>query len=169
MIKRISVFGSSMPNPGDQAYEEALHLGRLLGRNGYTVLTGGYIGTMQAVSQGAAESGAHVIGVTCDEIEAYRPVGPNRWVSEEIRLSTLRERVFTLISECDAAIALPGGVGTFLEIITMWNNLLIKALVPRPLLLVGSGWKTTIGTFFESMNPYLSASQREIRYFCSRN
>lgn len=154
-----------MPKPGDSAYNEAYNLGRLLGINGNTILTGGYIGTMLAVSQGAAESGAHVIGVTCDEIEAYRPVHPNRWLSKEIKLSTLRERVFTLISECDAAIALPGGVGTFLEIITMWNNLLIKALAPRPLLLVGSGWKTTIRIFFDTMDPYVSNSHRELVTF----
>ena len=47
----------------------------------------------------------------------------------------------------------------------MWNNLIIKALDPRPLLLAGSGWKTTIRFFFETMEPYLSSPQREIITF----
>ena len=73
---RITVFGGSKPRPSQPAYQEALLLGQLLGSQGYTVLTGGYIGTMEAVSRGAAESGGHVIGVTCDEIERWRPVAP---------------------------------------------------------------------------------------------
>jgi uncharacterized protein (TIGR00725 family) len=104
---------------------------------GYAVLTGGYIGTMEAVSRGAAEAGGHVIGVTCDEIEAWRVTHPNRWVMEERRYPALRQRITALIEGCDAAIALPGGPGTLTEISEMWNHLLIGAISPRPLILVG--------------------------------
>ena len=110
--KRVTVFGGSTPRAGEPAYEEALQLGRLLGQKGCVVLTGGYIGTMEAVSRGAAENSGHVIGVTCDEIETWRQVGPNKWVQEELRFATLRERLYALIENCDAAIALPGGIGT---------------------------------------------------------
>ena len=165
MNKRISVFGGSKPNPGESTYDEALSLGRALGKRKIAVLTGGYIGTMHAVSQGAAESGAHVIGVTCDEIEAYRPVSPNPWLSEEIRCTTLRERIYTLITECDAAIALPGGIGTLLEIVTMWNIILINAIAPRPILLLGSGWLTVVSSFFQTMDIYVPAPQRELVTF----
>lgn len=65
----IAVFGGSQPKEGDPAYAEAYELGSLLAQAGHTVLTGGYIGTMEAVSRGAAEAGGHVIGVTCEEIE----------------------------------------------------------------------------------------------------
>ncbi len=67
---RVSVFGGSQPKEGDAAYTEAQELGRLLAERGHTVLTGGYIGTMEAVSRGANEAGGHVIGVTCEDIEA---------------------------------------------------------------------------------------------------
>ena len=50
----ISVFGGSQPREGESAYTEAMELGRLLAQHGHTVLTGGYIGTMEAVSRGAA-------------------------------------------------------------------------------------------------------------------
>lgn len=39
----------------------------MLAERGHIVLNGGYIGTMEAVSRGAAEAGGHVIGVTCEE------------------------------------------------------------------------------------------------------
>src|SRR5262245_61788773 len=108
----ISVFGGSQPKEGSPAYYEAMELGRLLAQRGHTVLTGGYIGTMEAVSRGAHEAGGHVIGVTCEDIETWRPIKANRWVKEERRMKTLVERLHALIHESDAAMALPGGAGT---------------------------------------------------------
>ena len=157
---RVTVFGGSQPKPGDQAYQNAYKLGCLLGDAKHDVVTGGYIGTMEAVSRGAAENGGRVIGVTCNEIEAYRPVEPNRWVLEERRFTTLRERIFALMDGCDAALALPGGPGTLTEIAITWNHLLIGAIAPRPLILIGTGWQETIGGFFRSFDEYIPEAQR---------
>src|SRR4030067_1311509 len=118
MKTRITVFGGSQPKPGEPVYQDALHLGKLLAQQGYILLNGGYIGTMEALSRGAAESGGHVIGVTCDEIEAWRKVKANAWVKEERRYPTIRERLMALIESWDAALALPGGAGTLTEIDT---------------------------------------------------
>jgi len=107
---RVSVFGGSQPKEGDAAYAEAREVGRLLAERGHTVLTGGYIGTMEAVSRGAHEAGGHVIGVTCEDIEAWRKVKANSWVKEEIRKKTLVERLHTLIHESDAAFASPAAL-----------------------------------------------------------
>ena len=65
---RVTIFGGSKPKPGDQAYQDAYKLGCLLGDANHDVITGGYIGTMEAVSRGAAESSTQVIGVTGDQI-----------------------------------------------------------------------------------------------------
>ena len=82
---RVSVFGGSEPKEGMTAYTEAMELGRLLAERRHIVLTGGYIGTMEAVSRGAHEAGGHVIGVTCLDIERWRPRQANQWVIEEIK------------------------------------------------------------------------------------
>src|SRR5215831_16801474 len=74
-LMKVSVFGGSQPKEGSLPYAEARELGRMLAEGGHTVLTGGYIGTMEAVSRGAAESGGHVIGVTCEQIEQWRGIG----------------------------------------------------------------------------------------------
>jgi hypothetical protein len=156
----VTVFGGAQPRQGQPTYEAAIRLGKLLGDAGHTVLTGGYLGTMEAVSRGAAEAGAHVIGVTCEEIEAWRPVRANAWVKEEKRVATLRERIYTLIDLCDAAIALPGGPGTLAEIAVMWNHLLTRAIHPRALILVGFGWQATFNQFIESHDEYIPLEQR---------
>jgi uncharacterized protein (TIGR00730 family) len=154
-MKTITIFGGSKPLPGSPAYLEAHRLGRLLAGAGYAVQTGGYIGIMEAISRGASECGGHVIGVTCDEIEGWRPVAPNQWMMEEKRLPTLRERLFVLIDECDGAVALPGGIGTLAEIILSWAQLQIHPEDNRPLIVIGDGWEETINVFISNLNEYI--------------
>ena len=162
---RVSVFGGSQPKAGDASYEEARLLGELLAQRGHTVLTGGYIGTMEAVSRGASEAGGYVIGVTCEEIERWRKVSANRWVKEEIRKNTLIERLRVLIEECDAAIALPGGPGTLTEISLTWNLMIVESLRRRPLILIGDGWQSVFGQVFEKLGAYTSENQRNLLQF----
>ena len=162
---RVTVFGGSKPKAGEPAYEQALQLGRLLGQAGHTVLTGGYIGTMEAVSCGAAGSGGFVIGVTCDQIEAFRPGGANRWVQEEMRFETLRDRLYALIENCDAAMALPGGVGTLTEIAAMWSQLQTGAISPKPLILIGPGWQEVIEKFLAVFDAYVPEKHRHLLRF----
>ncbi|OGO21091.1 MAG: hypothetical protein A2Y54_00590 [Chloroflexi bacterium RBG_16_51_16] len=162
---KISVFGGSQPKSGDQSYLEAKELGKILAQRGHTVLTGGYIGTMEAVSRGAAEAGGQVIGVTCEDLERWRPVSRNKWVQEEWRKQTLFERLQALIENCDAAFALPGGPGTLTEIALTWNLMIIQSLPVRPLILIGNGWEKVFDQLFTSMESYVSNNQRELLVF----
>lgn len=162
---KITVFGGAQPKEGSPAYAEARALGKMLAERGHVVLTGGYMGTMEAVSRGASEAGGHVIGVTCEEIELWRKTKANRWVDEERKMTTLMERLEALIAGCDAAIALPGGPGTLTEISLMWNLMIVEALHRRPLVLVGSGWQSVFDQFLQSFSTYMPASQHELIRF----
>jgi len=162
---KVSVFGGSQPMEESTAYAEARELGKLLAQREHIVLTGGYIGVMEAVSRGAQEAGGHVIGVTCEDIEVWRPIKANSWVMEEIRKKTLLERLHTLIHECDAALALPGGAGTLTEISLLWNLMIVESLHRRPLILVGRGWQSTLDQFFKEFDSYMPSHQREILSF----
>ncbi|RJP51637.1 MAG: LOG family protein [Anaerolineaceae bacterium] len=164
---KVSVFGGSQPKEGDAAYEEARTLGKLLAERGHVLLNGGYIGTMEAVSRGAAEAGGHVIGVTCEDIEAWRGVGVNRWVKEERKKKTLIERLKVLIEECDAAIALPGGPGTLTEIMLTWNLMIVESRHRSPLILVGAGWLSTFDQFFHEFMSYMPHNQRDLLQFAA--
>ena len=161
----ITIFGGSQPQPGSPAYTEAYELGSLLAQAGHTVLTGGYIGTMEAVSRGANEAGGHVIGVTCSDIEAWRPIKPNVWVKEERRFATLQERLNELVLACDAAIALPGGPGTLTEIALTWNLMIVNSMPPKPLILTGAGWRSVMESLFASFKVYIPQNQRDLLQF----
>ncbi len=140
-----------------------------LAQAGHTVLTGGYIGTMEAVSRGAVEAGGHVIGVTCAEIEAWRAVKPNAWVQEERRFATMQERLNELVKACDAAIALPGGPGTLTEIALTWNLMIVHSLQPKPLILIGTGWRMVMAALTVSFDGYIPQNQRDLLQFAPDN
>ena len=157
----ISVFGGAAPKMGEPAYEEARRLGYLLGSEGHTLLTGGYIGVMEAVSRGGREAGAHVIGATCEQIEkCHLDRKPNSFLSEEWRFETLQARLFSLIERCDLAIAMPGGAGTLAEVSIMWNEMIIEAIPHRPLILFGEQWQKTFSHFIEQFDSYISPRDR---------
>ncbi|NLB71828.1 MAG: LOG family protein [Chloroflexi bacterium] len=161
----VSVFGSAFPTPGQPSYQDALELGRLLGQNGFSVMTGGYCGTMEAVSHGANEAGANVIGVTCRQIEDYRPTGANQWVKDIQATDLLSERIEVLTSQADAFIALPGGVGTLVEVAMVYNKMAINSIPSRILILIGEGWKQTFDAFFNGQADNLNAHIRRIPQF----
>lgn len=150
MKKRtISIFGSARPEKDTAVYQTAQKLGRELAEAGYTVMTGGYMGTMEAVSHGAHLAGGHVVGVTSDRVEIFRPIGPNPWIKQEIRFTSLRDRLLHLVHENDGMIALPGGIGTLTEVAMAWNGLQTGELPRRPLLLLGGTWRTSLTMFFD--------------------
>ena len=149
-VKTISVFGSSAPRPGDETYEVARSVGRLLAEAGFAVATGGYAGTMEAVSRGAAEAGGHVIGVGAQRIEQFRPGGLNEWVQEVVYYDTLQERVLHLVHNNDGMVVLPGGIGTLSELALAWSFLQVGEIDARPLVLLGELWQETMETFIHS-------------------
>lgn len=145
----ISVFGSSMPQPGSADYEAARDLGRRLAQAGFTVQTGGYVGVMEGVSRGANEAGGHVIGVTCDQIEEFRPLDANSWVNQEVRYPTVRERVLYLVDHCDGIIVMPGGIGTLSEFALAWSFAQVGEMPIKPIIPVGGLWQRTLAAFVD--------------------
>jgi uncharacterized protein (TIGR00730 family) len=163
----VSVFGGSAPRPGQPAYEEARLLGEKLAQAGWTVATGGYTGVMEAASRGACEAGGHVIGVTCGLIEEWRGLRANAWVKEEKRFATLRERLSHLVEFCDAAVALPGGIGTLSEIALTWSLLQTGEIARKPFVLLGPVWHATVSAFLREGGMYLQAGDEKLVYLAN--
>ena len=143
----VAVFGSSRIGPDDPDYHQAERLGRLLGEAGWTVATGGHDGAMAAVSRGAREAGAHVVGVTMPGPQGR---SPNAWVAEERPADDLFARLRMLL-DADAWIAVAGGVGTLAEIAVAWNLMQNAHVAPRPLIVVGAGWRTVLDSLGDAL------------------
>jgi uncharacterized protein (TIGR00725 family) len=145
----ISVFGSSQVQSGSELYNVGHEMGRLLGTMGCDVMTGGYTGVMEAVSKGAHQVGAHVIGVTMGRF-ADRV---NRFVVDEIRTANFYERFHYLIEKADGYVALGGGIGTLAEVSFAWQEILIGMVPRRPLVLVGADWRAMYESWCAHMVP----------------
>ena len=136
MSERVAaVFGSSRTSPDDPDYHQAERLGRLLGEAGWTVATGGHDGAMAAVSRGAREAGAHVVGVTMPGPQGR---SPNAWVAEERPADDLFARLRMLL-DADAWIAVA------------WNLMQNAHVAPRPLIVVGTGWRTVLDSLGDAL------------------
>jgi uncharacterized protein (TIGR00730 family) len=163
--RTITVFGSATTRPGDFDYEEAQSLGGSLASMGWAVATGGYAGTMEAVSRGAKQAGGHTLGVTCDQIEAWRGAIRNAWVDEEIRHKTLRGRLYELIQRGQILVAMPGGIGTLSEVALSWSLIQTGEIDPRPLILVGQMWRATFDTFLTTAGSYVPTAHGSLLTF----
>jgi uncharacterized protein (TIGR00730 family) len=116
--KTITIFGTSNAKPGDEVFELAFELGRLCAEAGYTIVNGGYGGTMLAAAKGAKQASGKAIGVTC---RAFGRKGPNEFITEQIETDSLNQRIAKLIELGEAFVVLPGGTGTLLELADIWE------------------------------------------------
>ncbi len=139
--RTIAVFGSSRREADGPFYREAYELGGVLARAGYAVLSGGYGGSMEAVSRGAAEAEGRVIGVTC---AIFDPLPPNRWLTEEVKAPTLIDRLAIMLDRADGFVAVRGGIGTLSEVTLAWSLLQTRSLNGKPLVLLGADWQPVL-------------------------
>lgn len=134
----LAVFGSSTVQPGDAAYSLGIDLGRAAAVAGAAVMTGGYHGTMAAVSRGAHEAGGHVVGVTVELFERRGPA--NEWVRERVHTPDLYERLRFLVERADGFVVLPGSVGTLTELFLTWTLVGVGGRDAAPIVLLGRHW-----------------------------
>jgi hypothetical protein len=138
--KFVTVFGSSIPQPGDLEYEAAYQLGKKLALNGLNVCSGGFHGIMDAVSKGAIEAGGEAIGVTLD---IYKAV-PSKYLTKQIACLTLQDRLKNLIDIGDAYVVLQGGTGTLLELALVWEYMNKNMISPKPFACHSNLWKQIV-------------------------
>jgi uncharacterized protein (TIGR00730 family) len=136
----ITVFGSGLSKPDDPPYESARALGAALAQEGWVVCSGGHSGVMEAVSRGAKEAGGRTLGVTAKSSS----LRANRWIDEEIRVDTWRERLFELIARGHGYVACPGGTGTLVELAVVWEMLNKRVMPPKPMIVLGNFWQPVI-------------------------
>ena len=152
MTTAITIFGGSRVARDTAEYQAAQRLGRALAERGFSVVTGGYNGVMEAVSRGAKEAGGQVIGVTVEVIARNFERAANEWVDQEIQTTALLERIDKLIELGSGYVVLPGGSGTLAELGVVWNLAYLGALHGKPIVVVGRGWEKVLRTLLEELH-----------------
>jgi len=135
---RVTIFGSARAKPGTIAYEETKRVSRALAEMGCDIITGGGPGLMQAANEGVAAGGpSKSMGIRVN-LPFEQEVNPFVQLGFEHRTFFTRLHHFVLAS--DAFIVAPGGIGSVLEIMMIWQLLQVRHLEDTPLILVGKMW-----------------------------
>ena len=135
---RVTIFGSARAKPGTIAYEETKRVSKALAEMGCDIITGGGPGLMQAANEGVDLAGeARSLGIRVD-LPFEQEVNPFVELAFEHRTFFTRLHHFVLAS--DAFIVAPGGIGTVLETMMIWQLLQVRHLEHTPLIMVGKMW-----------------------------
>ena len=146
---RVTIFGSARAKPGTVAYEETKRAAHALAEMGCDIITGGGPGLMQAANAGVDLAGeAQSMGIRVD-LPFEQEVNPFVELAFEHRTFFTRLHHFVLAS--DAFIVAPGGIGTVLETMMIWQLLQVRHLERTPLILVGQMWPGLVEWVREAM------------------
>lgn len=146
---RVTIFGSARAKPGTVAYDETKRVAKALAAMGCDIITGGGPGLMQAANEGVdAADGSKSVGIRID-LPFEQEVNPFVELAYEHRTFFTRLHHFVLAS--DAFIVAPGGIGTVLETMMIWQLLQVRHLKQTPLILVGKLWPGLIEWVRSSM------------------
>lgn len=139
----VSVFGSTRIGSDDPAYALAEQIGRLLAQHGYTVMSGGGPGVMEAANKGAYEAGGVSIGLN---IELPNQQAPNRYLTKLVNFQHFFVRKVIFVKHSIAFVILPGGFGTLDELFESVMLIQTQKIKPFPVILVGSEyWRGLLG------------------------
>jgi hypothetical protein len=133
----VTVFGSARFPEGHPWYELAREVGRAIAREGWTVMTGGGPGIMEAASRGAREAGGPSVGCS---IALPREQKPNPYLDRFVEFEHFFVRKVMLVKYSHAFVVLPGGFGTMDEVfetLTLAQTGKIHAL---PVVAMGSSY-----------------------------
>jgi uncharacterized protein (TIGR00730 family) len=130
----VTVFGSARFKEGHRYYELGREVGSKLSLAGFTVMTGGGPGIMEAANRGAKDVGGRSIG--CN-IELPVEQKPNPYLDHWITFRHFFVRKLMLVKYSYAFIALPGGFGTLDEIFETATLIQTGKINQFPLVLMG--------------------------------
>src|SRR6516165_12036710 len=138
---RVTIFGSARAGPGTFVYEEVKRVAAALAEMGCDIITGGGPGLMQAANEGAAQANApernRSVGI---RVELPFEQEANPFVQQAFEHKTFFTRLHHFVLTSDAFVVTPGGIGTVLELMMVWQLLQVKHLHDTPLILVGQMW-----------------------------
>ncbi|MCF8043653.1 MAG: TIGR00730 family Rossman fold protein [Desulfarculaceae bacterium] len=135
--KGVSIFGSARVAPDSPEYKLAENMGRQLVEAGFSVITGGGGGVMEAGNKGATEAGGHSIGLNIELPFEQRP-NPYANVRLDFRYFFVRKVIFVKYSV--AYIVMPGGFGTLDEMAEALTLIQTRRIRPFPVILMGSDY-----------------------------
>jgi uncharacterized protein (TIGR00730 family) len=136
---RVTVFGSARTQPGHWVYEEVKQMCSSLSAMNCDIITGGGPGLMQAANEGAhSAASTQSVGI---RVHLPFEQKANPFVENVFEHGTFFTRLHHFVLMSDAYIVAPGGIGTVLEAMMIWQLLQVRQLNETPLIFAGPMWR----------------------------
>ena len=159
----VSIFGSARVKAGEPYYEKTVVLARRLAQEGFSVITGGGPGIMEAANKGAAEGGGKSVGMN---IRLPFEQKPNPYANIHIDYKYFFIRKVMFVKYALAYIILPGGFGTLDELFEAFTLIQTKRIRSFPVILVGSEfWKGLLDWIRKTLIREGMIQQEDLHYF----
>ncbi len=157
----VTVFGSARLKEGTPTYQKSIEVGKKLADNGYSVITGGSFGIMEATNKGAkASTHAESIGLNIDL--PFETSG-NAFLDRELKFDYFFVRKVMLVRYSLAYIAMPGGFGTLDELFEVLTLIQTQKSSPSAVILIGKDYWSKLFEFMEtSMMEYGTINQADL-------
>ena len=133
----VSIFGSARTVPGERVYQLAETVAGKLAQAGYSVISGGGGGVMEAANKGAAEAGGMSVGLN---IELPQEQHPNPYANCQLEFHYFFVRKVMFVKYAVAYIIMPGGFGTLDELFEAVTLIQTRRIRPFPVILMGSDY-----------------------------
>lgn len=138
MVKKIvAIFGRADIKENEEMFFECYKCAKILASNGFSIVTGGYGGIMEAASKGAYDSFGEAIGVICSSFAERKP---NKYLTKVIVAKDLFERQRNIIELANFFIAFEPKAGTLSEVSLLLALRKSGIKGDSPLCLIGRKW-----------------------------
>lgn len=156
----VTVFGSARFEPDNIYYQQAEKVGAALANLGFTVMTGGGPGIMEAANKGAYEAGGYSVG--CNIILPFEQK-PNPYLHKWIDIRYFFVRKFLLIKYSYAFVVMPGGMGTLDELFESITLIQTKMIQDFPVVIFGSEYHKELCQHIQIMAENESISPEDMK------
>ncbi len=149
LTREVTILGSARLPANDKYYQIAVELGRLLGKAGFTTITGGGPGIMEAANKGAYEVGGESVGLN---IQLPFEQRTNPYVKKSTAFFYFFPRKVMLTSPANAFVFFPGGFGTMDEFFEVVDSIELGHMTNSPIVLVGKSFWTPLLNFLRKQS-----------------
>ncbi len=156
----VTVFGSARFSEGHPFYEKARQMGAAISRLGFTVMTGGGPGIMEAANRGAREAGGHSVG--CN-IQLPHEQEPNPYLDRFVTINHFFVRKVMLFKYSYAFVMMPGGFGTMDEFFEALTLIQTGKIQNFPLVVMGTEFWQNLKELVDAMLQAGTISAQDVR------
>lgn len=154
----ITIFGSARFNENHPYYKTTVDLGKALSHQGFTIMTGGGPGIMEAANRGAKEAGGNSVG--CNIVLPFEQK-ENPYLDKWVNIKYFFVRKVFLLKYSYGFVAMPGGFGTLDELFEALTLIQTKKIHDFPVVLMGKAYYEPLMTFIYKMRDEKTISKED--------